>query len=171
MPLNPSPRGQPQHRGRRRWAYGAVFLVVLSPITLLAVVSSSSKRPEGLGVVNGQLSPGPDSPNCVSSEATDADHRIAPIPFDGPNGRVMQRLRAAIATLPRSRVVEEKEDYMHVEVESLVFRFVDDVEFFVDRKAKVTHIRSASRVGRSDLGVNRARMERLRRAFEDQGAP
>jgi uncharacterized protein (DUF1499 family) len=78
----------------------------------------------------------------------------------------MKRLKGAIATIPRMTIVTEAGDYLHAEATSRLFRFVDDVEFYVDRAAKVIHFRSASRVGRSDLGVNRARMEQIRAAFE-----
>ncbi len=69
------------------------------------------------------------------------------------------------------RIIEEEDGYMHADAKSLIFRFVDDVEFFVDRDAKVIHFRSASRVGRGDLGVNRKRMEQIRQAFPQQGSP
>jgi uncharacterized protein (DUF1499 family) len=71
-----------------------------------------------------------------------------------------------IGAVPRLKIVTESGDYLHAEATSLIFRFVDDVEFFVDREAKVIHFRSASRVGHSDLGVNRARMENIREAFQ-----
>ena len=79
--------------------------------------------------------------------------------------RAIQRLTAAIAGVPSMRIIEEKDGYIDAEAKSLIFRFVDDVEFYVDRDAKVIHFRSASRVGHSDLGVNRKRMEQLRQAF------
>jgi uncharacterized protein (DUF1499 family) len=150
--------------------YWLGVLVVVAPVALLAVLSALAKRPENLGVVNGRLSPCPDSPNCVSTQATDAQHHGEPIPFDGPPEDAIRRLKAAIATIPRMKVVSETGDYLHAEATSLLFRFVDDVEFFVDREAKVIHYRSASRAGRSDLGVNRARMGQIREAFERQGS-
>jgi uncharacterized protein (DUF1499 family) len=148
--------------------YGLIVLVVIAPVVLLAVLSALGRRPENLGVVNGRLSPCPDSPNCVSTQAADAKLRGEPIPFDGPPEDAIRRLKAAIGTIPRMKVVTETGDYLHAEATSLLFRFVDDVEFFVDREAKVIHYRSASRAGRSDLSVNRARMERIREAFRQQ---
>jgi uncharacterized protein (DUF1499 family) len=148
--------------------YGLIVLVVIAPVVLLAVLSALAKRPENLGVVNGRLSPCPDSPNCVSTQATDAQHRGEAIPFDGSPEGAIRRLKAAIDTVPRMRVVAEAGDYLHAGVTTLLFRFVDDVEFYVDREAKVIHYRSASRAGRSDLGVNRARMEQIREAFGRQ---
>jgi uncharacterized protein (DUF1499 family) len=76
-----------------------------------------------------------------------------------------QRLREVIAARPRARIISETDTWLHAEFTSLVFRFVDDVEFLLDRDAGVIHCRSASRSGRSDFGVNRRRIEELRAAF------
>ncbi len=152
-------------RNWKRMLIAIIVLAVLAPVVLLAVLSATAKRPTNLGVTDGRLAPCPDSPNCVSSQATDPGHRIDPIAFDGPADEALARLKAALATLPRVRVVSEVGDYLHAEATSLLFRFVDDVECYVDRAAKVIHVRSASRAGRSDLGVNRARVEQLRAAF------
>ena len=125
--------------------------------------------------VDGRLAPCPDSPNCVSTRAEDPVHRIDPIAFDGPADQALARLKQAIATIPRLRIVSERDGYLHAEATSLIFRFVDDVEFLVDGEEKRIHIRSASRVGRSDLGVNRDRVEKIRQAFQqasiDQTSP
>jgi uncharacterized protein (DUF1499 family) len=143
---------------------------VLAPVVSLALLAALARKPGGLGVVDGQLAPCPDSPNCVSTRAADPKHRIAPIPFDGPADQALSRLRTAVATIPRMRIVSEQDGYIHAAATSRIFRFVDDVEFLIDRDRKLIHFRSASRVGHSDLGVNRDRMERIRRAFQ-QGPP
>ncbi|HVC95589.1 MAG TPA: DUF1499 domain-containing protein [Pirellulales bacterium] len=124
------------------------------------------KKPANLGVVSGRLAPCPNSPNCVSTQATDADHRMEPIAIDDSPDQAIGRLKTVIGALPRMKIVTETEDYVHAEATSRLFRFVDDVEFFVDREAKVIHFRSASRVGHSDFGVNRARMEQIRAAYQ-----
>jgi uncharacterized protein (DUF1499 family) len=91
------------------------------------------------------------------------------MPALGFEGRV-EPVRAAIldvlARAPRARVVEAGEDYIHAEFTTLLFRFVDDVEFAIDAGAKRVDFRSASRVGHSDLGTNRRRMEGLSRRLE-----
>jgi uncharacterized protein (DUF1499 family) len=143
----------------------ALVLLVLSPVILLATLSFVAKKPANLGVVDGRLAPCPSSPNCVSTQATDADHRMEPMPF---NDQAMKRLKAIIAAMPRMKIVTETGDYIHAEATSRLFRFVDDVEFFVDQKAKTIDLRSASRVGHSDFGVNRARMEQIRAALDRQ---
>ena len=108
------------------------------------------------------LSPCPSSPNCVSTQATDEGHAIAPFPYRKPRAEAKEALKAGIATLPRTKLVEEDESYLHYEFTSLLLRFVDDVEFVFDEDTKMLHFRSASRTGYSDLGVNRQRMEQVR---------
>ncbi|HNY65052.1 MAG TPA: DUF1499 domain-containing protein [Deltaproteobacteria bacterium] len=125
----------------------------------------SGTRPEGLGVRNGELAPCPESPNCVSTKASDGQHRIAPIPYTGSSQDAMLRLVEVIRSMKRAKIVTRKENYLHVEFTSALFRFVDDVEFLVDDHARVIEFRSASQLGYSDLGVNRKRMEEVRRRF------
>lgn len=113
----------------------------------------------------------PASPNCVSSLAKDQGHHIRPMPVDVGPDEAFEILKRALATEPRVRIVEERKDqwYLHVEATSLIFRFVDDLEFQLDPAEKLLHVRSASRVGYSDFGVNRRRVERLRDALKNQG--
>jgi uncharacterized protein (DUF1499 family) len=146
--------------------YSVIALVLLALVLLLALRSARATKPTNLGVVDGRLATCPNSPNCVSTQAMDDQHRMEPIPFDGGRDESLRRLKTALGAIPRLKIVTETEDYIHAEATSMVFRFVDDVEFFVDRQAKVIHFRSASRVGRSDLGMNRARMEQIRAAFQ-----
>ncbi len=148
----------------KRYALAPLIVLIGGAVTL-AVFSLFARRPPNLGVHDGRLTPCPVTPNCVCTQAADDAHRIEPLAYDGTAAEAMARLKAALAALPRTRVVTETPDYLHAECTSLLFRFVDDVEFLIDRERKVVHFRSASRVGRSDLGVNRRRMERLRQAF------
>jgi uncharacterized protein (DUF1499 family) len=122
-------------------------------------------RPTNLRVKDGKLAPCPSSPNCVSTQAEDADHRMEPIALTGTASEALARLKQALSALPRTVIVTETEDYLHAECTSLLFRFVDDVEFWIDVPNRLIHFRSASRVGRYDFGVNRARMEAIRRAL------
>ncbi len=112
------------------------------------------------------LRPCPSSPNCVSTQARDEGHAIAPLRYKKPRAEAKEALKAAVATLPRVTLVEEDEFYLHYEFTSLLFRFVDDVEFLFDAAAHIIHFRSASRTGYGDLGVNRKRMEELRALVE-----
>ena len=110
----------------------------------------------------------PDSPNCVSTLAPSQDsrHAIAPYRFSRTQSDAKAVLKTVIAGLPRTRLVEEEETYLHYEFTSLLLRFIDDVEFLFDDEAKAIHFRSASRTGYGDLGVNRRRMEDIRSRLE-----
>ena len=146
---------------------GPVFhaLVVLAGSALLA--GCHGARPASLGVRQGRLAPCPASPNCVSSLADDEMHRIAPLPFSGTAAAAIDRLAGTVRSLPRASVITATENYLHAEFRSAVFRFVDDVEFLVDESAGVIHVRSAARVGTSDLGVNRRRVETIRARWSE----
>ncbi|MDF0673811.1 MAG: DUF1499 domain-containing protein [Nitrospira sp.] len=108
------------------------------------------------------LSPCPSSPNCVSTHATDESHAIAPFQYTKSRAEAKEALKAVLTTLPRTKLVDEDESYLHYEFTSLLLRFVDDVEFLFDETTKTIHFRSASRTGYSDFGVNRKRMEQVR---------
>jgi uncharacterized protein (DUF1499 family) len=141
------------------------LVILLGGIVTLALFSLFARRPANLGARGRRLAPCPDTPNCVCTQATDEAHRSEPLAYAGTAEEAMARLKAALANLPRTRIITETPDYLHAECTSLLFRFVDDVEFLLDREGKVIHFRSASRAGRSDFGVNRRRMEALRQAF------
>jgi uncharacterized protein (DUF1499 family) len=111
------------------------------------------------------LPPCPDKPNCVSTQATDA-HAIAPMRYRSAQPDAMQRLLAVLRAVPRTTIVQSSGGSIRVEFRTRFFRFVDDAQFLFDDKTKTIHFRSASRVGHSDLGVNRRRMEEIRKAFE-----
>jgi uncharacterized protein (DUF1499 family) len=124
-----------------------------------------SKRPADLGPQGGKLRPCPNSPNCVSTFAMDELHRIEPFPFSDSPDAALARLKTAILLQPRVQIITATDRYLHAEFTTALLRFVDDVEFLIDPEQKVIHFRSASRIGYSDLGANRKRMEAIRRAF------
>lgn len=138
-------------------------IALLATVTLLAGCAGT---PPKLGVINGQLPACPASPNCVSSQASDPQHAIAPLSLTGTPTEVRAQLLQALGTLDRTKVVVSEPDYIAAEVTSRVFRFVDDVEFYFPATAAgasmVVQVRSASRLGHSDLGVNRERVELIR---------
>lgn len=125
----------------------------------------SWKRPGNLGVTDGRLAPCRRTPNCVSSQADPAAavHYIAPIPFKGDAAAAVAAARKAVESMRRATVIREAPGYLYAEFRSRLIRFVDDVEFAFDDQAGVLHVRSSSRIGRRDYGVNRARVESLRR--------
>jgi uncharacterized protein (DUF1499 family) len=125
----------------------------------------SWKRPDNLGVRDGLLAPCKRSPNCVSSQASPADreHYIAPL------HATLAAVKRAVQSMPRTTVVSKRKTYFYVEFRTRLLRFVDDVEFFFD--GKVVQVRSCSRLGRRDFGVNRKRIEAIRRRVEARPAP
>ena len=132
----------------------------------ILIAGCTGARPMNLGVHDGKLAPCPASPNCVSSQSNDKDHAMEPIPFFGTSADTMADLKKVLSCMPRARTVTATETYLHVEFTSALFRFVDDVEFWLDESARTIHLRSASRVGYSDLGVNRKRIEDLAAAMK-----
>ena len=145
------------------WFFAAVALFVL----FMAYRSWGSVPPDNLGVSGGRLQPCPASPNCVCSHDTDAEHQIATISFDGDGQREWNALLTTIQQAPEATVITESGTYIHAEFRTRLFRFVDDVELLLDRDAQCIQLRSASRTGHSDLGVNRRRMEQLRQAVSN----
>jgi uncharacterized protein (DUF1499 family) len=119
------------------------------------------KRPANLGAKHGRLAPCRPSPNCVSSQADPADgeHYIAAIPF---RGDAIPAIRNVLASIADVTIVSEEKNYLYAEFRTRLMRFVDDVEFLYDEQAGLIHVRSASRLGRRDFGVNRKRVETLR---------
>jgi len=113
-----------------------------------------------------RLEPCPDSPNCVSSLATSAEHRIAPMSYGGDRAMARLRLLAVLSQLENTEIVEDTELYLRVTVTSAVFRFVDDVTFFFDDEKALIQMRSASRSGYYDFGANRRRLEEIRQLYE-----
>lgn len=117
----------------------------------------SGSRPDNLGVNNGTLAPCPGTPNCVNSQSNDEKAKIDSLP-----AVPISRIKAVVESMERTKIIEETNDYLYAEFASKLMGFVDDVEFYLDNSAGVVHVRSASRLGQSDLGVNRARVEEIR---------
>ncbi len=152
---------------KRKLLIGVPIALVLLPIFYFGAISMSARRPSNLGVTEGQLLPCPDSPNCVSSQTdpNDKEHYIEPLELLGTAAESLDRLVKVIESMPRTTVVSRDENYLHAEFTSLLFRYVDDVECYVDEEAGKIHVRSASRVGYSDIGANRKRVDAIRTLF------
>lgn len=158
------------------WASLVSIALFMSPsasaATLGALPGAASlfagNAPE-LGVQEGQLSPCPDSPNCVVSQNADADHEIAPLSYSSDRDTARETLLKVLTVVPRTRVVEQTNDYIRFESSSRLLGFVDDGEFYFPAEDNIIQMRSASRVGESDLSVNRRRMEQIRLALQDLG--
>lgn len=116
-----------------------------------------------------RMSECPDSPNCVSSLSKMDSHLIAPISFKGDPQKAMEKLEKVILSMKRAEIEIKEQGYIKAVFSSAVFRFKDDVECLLDKDKGVINIRSASRLGYSDFGVNRARVEEIRKLFDQQG--
>jgi uncharacterized protein (DUF1499 family) len=132
-------------------------------IGLLGIVGCAGERPHNPGPKDGLLFVCPSSPNCVSSQAADEGHRIAALTFSGDPDTAFVRLKQVLGQRSDTVIIEEKPGYLRVELRTMLF--VDDGEFLLDRPRSVIQVRSASRLGYSDLGKNRSRMEEIRRQF------
>jgi uncharacterized protein (DUF1499 family) len=146
-----------------------IALAVVAVLLAARFGAFSGKRPDNLGVQAGKLKPPARTPNSVSSqadlwpEAAQKDNaRIAPIALVGDGKATIARIAQAIEDLPGSQLVEQRDDYLYATFTTPLMRFVDDVEFWFDPAAGVVQVRSASRIGRRDLGVNRVRVENIR---------
>jgi uncharacterized protein (DUF1499 family) len=127
----------------------------------------TGERPGNLGVKAGTLAGCPATPNCVVSQGGDEQHAIAPILYSSDRATARGHLTDILGVVPRTQIVEQSDDYVLAESESRLMGFVDDTEFYLPKGEKVIHIRAAARLGESDLGVNRRRLEQIRLAFQD----
>lgn len=129
----------------------------------------AGSTPDNIGLQDGRLAPCPDSPNCVVSQGSDLDHTIAPIQYQGDRETAREALLKVLSVVPNTKIVEQREDYIHTESSSKLLGFVDDGEFYLPAEENVIQVRSAARLGESDLGVNRRRLEQIRLALADLG--
>lgn len=144
----------------------ALAAVAAGTLGLLALSIGSCVATPELGVADGRLRPCPSSPNCVGSEDPDPGRAIAPFALRGDPDASFARLVELVGAGPRTELVAREDGYARFEVRTALLRFTDDLELRIDRAARVAHVRSASRVGRSDLGANRRRVEALRALWE-----
>jgi uncharacterized protein (DUF1499 family) len=169
------------------WIKGTVIVAALLALLPAAAVVAGQmgwwrgSPPTRLGVVDGKLRPPSPFRNSVSSQADlwpeepgRAYARIAPLAAGtapGAADAAWAKLRATLAAWPGARIEKAEGDYLYVQFTTRWLGFVDDAEFWLDRGAGVIHVRSASRLGKSDLGVNRARIETLRARLAAPAAP
>jgi uncharacterized protein (DUF1499 family) len=153
------------------------FIFIILPLIVFAAGQFgllAGRAPGEPGLKDGKLRPPSRTPNSVSSqtepwpegEYASEYAKIEPLRYTGDSGVAMNRLRDTLASWPRARIVENRPDYIYVQFETRWLRFVDDAEFVLDPAARVIDVRSASRLGRKDFGVNRTRIEALRRKLD-----
>ena len=146
------PRKQVSNSLHKNYAY-LIFVLIL-------LANCSGTQP----ILIGQFPPCPDKPNCVSTKSSLSLHKIDLLIYEGSPQEARKRLLNVIKSMPRTQISRDKDNFIHAEFTSKIFQFVDDVEFYFESPGTI-HFRSASRVGHSDMGVNRDRMEEIRRLF------
>lgn len=154
------------------------WLVIAGLLPAVAVVAGQlgflqGTAPSDLGVRNGRLKPPSNTENSVSSQAglyPDHPQRkyadISPIALRGDGPATLARIKAVVESMDGAKVVKSEPDYLYAQFTTRLMKFVDDVEFWFDPAVNAIQVRSASRVGRGDLGVNRKRIEAVRAALE-----
>lgn len=146
---------------------GALALVLLAILAGQAGLLSG-RMPNNLGVRDGRLKPPSKTPNSVSSQANlwpaarADDAHVEPLPARGDAVASIARVKVIVEAMPGAQVIQSRSDYLHVQFTTKLLKFVDDAEFWFDPATQTIQVRSASRVGRSDYGVNRARIEAIR---------
>jgi uncharacterized protein (DUF1499 family) len=145
----------------------ATALNVSILLTGVIMFGCAGHSPVDIGLKDGRLAPCPGRPNCVVSQGTDKRHHIDPIAYEGEKPAAVELIQQVVQELDGTRIVVQTDDYLHVEFKSKLMGFVDDVEFYFPDSA-VIHMRSASRVGYSDFGANRRRLEKIRKRFQNR---
>ncbi|BAZ66536.1 hypothetical protein NIES4106_12880 [Fischerella sp. NIES-4106] len=143
----------------------SIALIIFLSLTIFSAANWAYAS--GLGVTNDHLSSCPASNNCVVSQDADSKHAIDSIAYHVDRNTARETLLKVLSVVPRTEVIEQTDNYIHALSKSRIFKFVDDVEFYFPPNESVIHLRSASRVGESDLGVNRRRIEQIRLALLD----
>jgi len=143
----------------------SVAALVIFVLLSLAVLSMFSRQQPLLGLRSGKLLPCPETPNCVCSEAAGLASSIAPIAVNAEPQAALEHLKSVLKQ-QGGEIITESENYLRLSFSTRIFRFVDDLELRLDFPNKLIHVRSASRVGHSDLDANRLRVEAIRAAFE-----
>lgn len=149
-----------------RFIIPAIVLIVSGFFALRWLVQRVSPQPDNLGVADGRLTPCPPTPNCVSTQSQDEQHRMEPLSYRGTTAAARNTILHIIRTMPHTTLITNNPHYIHAEFRTQLWRFVDDVEFYFDEETKQIHFRSASRLGQGDMGVNRKRMETIQAAFQ-----
>ena len=120
------------------------------------LTACAGEPPQNIGIRDGILAACPESPNCVSSYENSEEHTIAALDAN------LNQIQQILLTMDGANIVEQSSNYLYAEFTSSLMGYVDDVEFLYDAASNSTHVRSASRIGYSDMGANRKRIEAIR---------
>jgi uncharacterized protein (DUF1499 family) len=146
------------------------FLSAVCSLILLLSAGCSGPRPDDLGITEGQFSPCPSSPHCVSSQtAAGDDHHIDAFDLIMAPEQAWTGLQTVITAMPRTRIITARPDYLHAETQTPTIGFTDDLEFYLDRDDNAIQVRSSSRIGYWDWGTNRNRVEHIRSVLQEDG--
>jgi uncharacterized protein (DUF1499 family) len=144
-----------------------ILFIVLGIVVLVIIVGmirvQRTSRPE-LGIQEGKLLPLPNKPNCVATQSGNSTQRMEPIPYSGDRETAQNKLLQILNQLPRTTLIKNEPKYIRIVFRSAFFGFPDDVEFLFDKHT--IHFRAAARLGHSDFGVNRKRMDNITHLFE-----
>ena len=141
------------------------LILVVIAVVILFMAIKNMKTPAGLGMLDGRLMPLPKSPNAVSSQTEDMNKKVDPLPFKDSLNQTKESIKNALHSYGGIEIVNETTDYIHAVSTTGRMKFNDDLEFYFDHKAGLVHFRSASRVGYSDMGVNKERYNRLKSLY------
>jgi uncharacterized protein (DUF1499 family) len=140
-------------------------IIVLILLMVVKMIVDNNKTPKTIGVNNGKLAAMPNSPNAVSSQATEKEKKVEPLEFKGDIDESKEAILEIIKSMGNVNIIENKEDYIYAVFTTEKMKYKDDVEFYFDKKSKVIHFRSASRVGYSDMGLNKQRYEDIKKVY------
>ena len=144
--------------------YLLILFIAIGLVVFLVVLSIISRKKPSMGLTNGRLRPCSNRPNCVCSEDKDLPSYIKPLSLSGPAENEWERAKQAIREMG-GKIIQEEDSYIWATFSTRIFRFIDDMELRMDKENQLIHIRSGSRVGYSDMGANRRRVEDLRIRF------
>lgn len=145
-----------------------LFIEVLAGLVALAIIFlfiKNNQVPIGLGVKNGKFSPLSKRPNGVSTQTEEIAKKISPLPFKGNLDQTYEKVLKAIASYSQHHIKSQRDQYLHIVFKTGRMKYKDDAEFYFDIEEQLVHYRSASRIGYSDLGLNRQRYEAIRLAY------
>ena len=144
------------------------IVALLLPLTMLVLIVKNNITPTHLGATNGSLARLPRTPNAVSSQTSDIRKKVDPFPFNQNLTESKNSLKIIVQAFEGMNILSEGKNYIHVLSTSKTMRFHDDIEFFFDERSKVVHFRSVSRIGYSDMNINKKRYKRLRKEYMKQ---
>lgn len=147
-----------------------IFFIIIAIVTLLIIFMfiKNNNMPRNIGVNKGSLAPMPNKPNAVSSQTDIMEKRVEPLKFIGDSDNSKKLIIESINQFKNMKIIKNEKNYLYVVFATDKMKYKDDVEFYFDEDKKIIHFRSASRVGYSDMGVNKKRYEEIKKLYENK---